>query len=308
MSTPPGVIALAERRAAARAARDFGAADLLREEISDAGWVVADRPGGFDLSPKPPYAVLPSVQDLPDHSAEPDARRASVAVVVDGWPDDLRAFVAAFLQHAPDDVVLLALDVDNRDGAGDVLHALAGEHAGRIVEFHVERSAGWGPAAAALARADTASVHVLADLSTIFDGDALSPLLAALDDPDVVGAGWRGVRVSSDWLSFDDAPPGEVEALLGYLFAVRRTALLAVPPHPKARFYRNADMELSFALRLAGLGRLAVPSGDLPVHQTRHRGYHDCDPAVRDKESKRNYDRFLQRFRGHDELRLAEPG
>jgi len=298
------VVALAERRAAARESRDFAAADLLRAEIAESGWVVADGPGGFALSPKPPYDVLPTLLDLPDRSAEPDARRASVSVIVDGWPDDLRVFVDAFVQHAPDDVVLLALDIDNRDGAGDALHALAVEHSGRIVEFHVERSTGWGPAAAALVRADTASVHVMADISTIFDGDAITPLLAALADPAVVGAGWRGVQVSSDWLSFSDAPPGEVEALLGYLFAVRRTALLAVPPHPKARFYRNADMELSFALRLAGLGRLVVPATALPLHQARHRGYHDSDPALRDKESKRNYDRLLQRFRGHDELRL----
>ncbi len=306
MSTPPPeVIALAERRASAREARDFAAADLLRAEIAEAGWAVADRPGGFDLNLKPPYDVLPSVLDLPDRSDEPDNRRASVAVIVDGWPDDLLVFATALLQHVPDDVALLALDIDNRDGAGDVLHALAHEHPGRIVEFHVERSTGWGPAVAALARADTAAVHVMADLSTIFDGDALTPLLDALADPSVVGAGWRGVRVSDDWLSFSDSPPGDVEALLGYLFAVRRAALLAVPPHPKASFYRNADMELSFALRLAGLGRLVVPADSLPAHQGRHRGYHDSDQAFRDKESKRNYDRFLQRFRGQDELRLS---
>ncbi|PZS36432.1 MAG: hypothetical protein DLM59_01270 [Pseudonocardiales bacterium] len=296
--------ALAERRATAREARDFATADLLRAEIAEAGWAVADRPDGFDLTIRPPYDVVPSVNDLPDHAGDPDTHRASVAVVVDGWPDDLAAFAAAVLQHAPPDVVLLALDVDNRDGAGDVLHALANSHPGRVVEFHVERSTGWAAAVAALARADRAAVHVLADLSTIFDGDALTPLLTALEDPAVVGAGWRGVRVSNDWLSFEDAPAGEVEAVLGYLFAVRRRALLEVPPHPKARFYRNADMELSFALRQAGLGRLVVPAVDLPVHQARHRGYHDSDPTLRDKESKRNYDRFLQRFRGRDELRL----
>lgn len=301
---PPAVVDLAERRAAARAARDFPTADSLRAEISRSGWAVADGADGFVLTPKPPYDVVPSVRDLPDRSAHPDTHRASVGVVVDGWPDDVAEFATALLRHLPDDVVLIALDIGNRDGAGDVLHSLADAHPGRVVALHVESSPGWGASVAALARADTAAVHVLADLSTIFDGDALTPLLAALDDASVVGAGWRGVRVRSDWLSFDEAPPGDVEAVLGYLFAVRRGALLAVPPHPKARFYRNADMELSFALRQAGLGRLVVPAGPLPLHQARHRGYHDSDPAYRDKESKRNYDRFLQRFRGREELRL----
>jgi hypothetical protein len=40
------------------------------------------------------------------------------------------------------------------------------------------------------------------------------------------------------------------------------------------------------------------------VRQDRHRGYHDTDPAYRDKESRKTYDRFLQRFRGREDLRL----
>ncbi len=304
ISPPPEVVLLAQRRAAAREARDFSTADGLRNDIAQAGWTVADRPDGFVLSAKPPYDVAASLRDLPDRSGQPDTRRAGVGVLVDGWPDDVTAFVTALLRHTPDDVVLIALDIGNRDGAGDVLHELARAHPGRIEDLHVESSPGWGAAVGALVRADTAAVHVLADPSTIFDGDALTPLLAALDDSSVVGAGWRGVRVGPDWLSFDDVPAGDVEAVLGYLFAVRRAALLAVPPHAKARYYRNADMELSFALRHARLGRLVVPAAGLPLHQARHRGYHDCDPAYRERESKRNYDRFLHRFRGRDDLRL----
>jgi hypothetical protein len=137
----------------------------------------------------------------------------------------------------------------------------------------------------------------------VLEGDALTPLLDALDDDGVAGAGWKGADVEDGWTSFADAGPGEVEALLGYLFAVRRSAALQVPLPAKARFYRNADLEWSYLLREAG-GRLVVPAADLPVRQDRHRGYHDSDPAYRDKESKKTYDRFLQRFRGRDELRL----
>jgi hypothetical protein len=82
---------------------------------------------------------------------------------------------------------------------------------------------------------------------------------------------------------------------------VRRSAALATPLPAKAAFYRNADMEWSFLLREAG-GRLVAV--DVPARQDRHRGYHDSDPVLRDRESKRTYDRFLQRFRGREELRL----
>jgi cysteinyl-tRNA synthetase len=50
-SAPPEVVALAGEREAARAARDFAAADQLRARIEALGWLVRDTPGGFDLTP-----------------------------------------------------------------------------------------------------------------------------------------------------------------------------------------------------------------------------------------------------------------
>ena len=303
------MIALAESRAVARGSRDFARSDALRAEIAAAGWVVTDEPAGWRLAPKPPYEVLPSVRDLPDRSAEPAGRRASVAVLVEGWPADLRECVEAVLTHAPPDVAILGLDLGNVDGAGDVLHELAVSAPDRVSEWHVSAPAGWGPARSALLRADTAEVHVWLETSTVLVGDALTPVLEVFSDPAVVGAGWRGVNVdlTEHWRSFVPAGPGPVDALLGYLFALRRSAAAEVGgPHPKARFYRNADIEFSFALREATGGRLVVPPAELPLRQGRHRGYFDSDPAYRDRESKRTYDRVLQRFRGRTDL-LADP-
>ena len=304
MTAPDHVTDLAEHRATARSAKDFAESDRLRDQIAEAGWVVRDGADGYQLAPRPPYDVLLSVADLPDRSAEPDAGRATVGVLVEGWPDDVRTCVQALLTHAPEDVRVVLLENGPTD-AGAAVHDLAQDP--RVEELHVERPAGWSQARQALLAWDTAAVHVLLDPSTVLEGDGLGPVLRALEgDPDVVGAGWRGVLVDDGWLSFSAAPPGEVEALLGYLFAVRRSAAARVPLPAKARFYRNADMEWSFLLREAG-GRLVVPAGELPVRQDRHRGYHDTPVEHRDKESKKTYDRFLQRFRGRDDLRLPRP-
>jgi hypothetical protein len=299
VTVPPDVLALVAQRTAARQARDFAASDRLRDEVLALGWVVRDTPDGPVLSERPPYDVLPTVRDLPDRSAAPDARRATVALLVDGWADDVRTCVQALVAHAPDDVVVLLLD--NASDAGGAVHELAQAHPGRVEELHVEQAAGWSEARQALVRADVATVHVLMDVSTVLEGDALTPLLAAFDDPSVAGAGWRGVAVQDGWTAFQDAPAGEVEALLGYLLAVRRSAALQVPLPAGARFYRTADVEWSFLLREAGGRLLAL---DLPVRQDRHRGYHDSDPAYRDKQSRKTYARFLQRFRGREDLRL----
>lgn len=298
MTAPDDVQQLADRRAQARADKDYAASDALRAEIAALGWAVKDTPEGQVLSPLPPYPVLGSVKDLPDRSGEPDSRRCTVALLVDGWPDDLRTCVQALLDHAPEDVVVVLLENGETD-AGPVVHELAAHP--RVEELHVERAAGWAEARNALVRTDTARVHVVMDLSTVLEGDAVGPLLAALEDGTYAAAGWRGVHVEDGWLSFADSPAGEVEALLSYLLAVRREAALQVPLPPKARFYRNADMEWSFLLREAGHRLVAV---DVPARQDRHRGYHDSDPELRDRESKKTYDRFLQRFRGREDLRL----
>jgi cysteinyl-tRNA synthetase len=48
---PAEVVELAERRQAAREARDFGEADRLREELAAAGWEARDEPDGYRLVP-----------------------------------------------------------------------------------------------------------------------------------------------------------------------------------------------------------------------------------------------------------------
>ena len=311
---PDEAVRLAEERAAARAAKDYARSDELRDAIAALGFVVTDTPDGYALAPRPRFDVLPTVDALGESTLAVGARCA-VLLLVDGWPADVRTCVEALVTHAPADATVVALDLGDVDGAGREVHALAQEHPDRVVEVHVAQSlqqAGWSRAVSALVSASAADVVAVMDLSSVFDGDALSPLLSALDDDSVVATGWRGVDVDLDdnWRSFVDAGPGDVDALLGYLLVVRRSAALAAPPHPKARFYRNADMEWSLALREAG-GRLVAVTGpgggDLPVHQERHHGYHDSDPEYRDRESKRTYDRLLQRFRGRAEVLRPRP-
>ena len=309
MTQPPeNVVALARDRAAARQDRDFARADQLRDAITREGWVVTDAPEGYQLTPKPPYDVVQQLSALPDRSRDADTRRCGVLVLVTGWPDDLRAFCESWLDTMPDDVVIVALDLGNEAGAGDALHELARSHPGRIEEWHAAadvQQVGFGPAMNALRHLDTSAVQVVAETSTLLTGDAVSALLAALDDNATLGAvGWRGVNVDRDdnWRSFASAGSGEVDALLGYLIAFRRRALEDAEGYsPKARFYRNADIEVSLRLRAKGW-RLAALDDEIAATQGRHRGYHDTDPAYRDRESRRTYDRILASYRGRDDL------
>jgi hypothetical protein len=301
---PADVQALAQRRATARAERDFAAADCLREAISAAGWLVRDTPTGFELAPKPPYDMLGSLNDLQDAAGERPPRRVTAGLVVEGWPDDVRICVHSLIRYAPRDLVVSIIEAGDVDGAGAAVHELVVAHPDRVEAWHLAGSVGWGAARRALLLADPADVHILMDVSTVLDGDAISPLLDALAEPGVAAAGWHGANLDTGdaWRSVHDVGPGEVDVLLGYLMAVRKDAAAAVGgPDAKARYYRNADLEFSLMLREAG-GRLVVPSTELPCHQGRHHGYHDTDPGYRERESRRNYERLLRRFRGRTEL------
>jgi hypothetical protein len=301
-AAPQQVRELAARRAAARQDRDFAAADELRAQIGRLGWVVTDGQNGYSLEPA---AAEPALAEAgyrlwPDPAALPAVAAgtapATVALLVEGWPADLRACVAALLEHAPAEVMISALAVGSADGAAEVLRELAAAHPDRIQEWHVAISPGWGAGRNALLRVDPAAVHIIMETSTILTGDAISPLLTALAADGVVAAGWRGADPDADFRGFHDAGPGPVTALLGYLLAVRADVARAVGGLPgRARFYRNADLE--FSLRLGRAGRLVVPEGPLPVRQARHRGYHDSDPQYRDAESRRNYRRVLDLLR-----------
>lgn len=303
-TVPVEVRALAQRRAAARAERDFATADSLRAAISAAGWLVRDSPTGFDLVPKPPYDLLGSLSELQGAAGERPARRATAGLVVEGWPEDVRGCVASLIEYAPQDLVVSVIEIGDVDGAGAAVHELAVADPDRVEAWHIAVPVGWGAARRALLLADPADVHVLIDVSTVLDGDAISPLLDAVAEPGVAAAGWRGanVDVEDGWRSVLEAGPGEVDVLLGYLMAVRTDVARAVGgPDAKARYYRNADLEFSLMLRETG-ARLVVPSGELPCHQGRHHGYHDTDPAYRERESRRNYERLLRRFRGRTDL------
>jgi cysteinyl-tRNA synthetase len=133
-------------------------------------------------------------------------------------------------------------------------------------------------------------------------GDFVTPLLRAFDDPDVGIAGGWGVT-SADARQFDDAPPGDVDAIEAYCLAVRREALRAVGGFDRRfRYYRNADLDFSFAVRDAGWR--AVRTEPLPLVRHEHRGWESLPDEERERLSKRNFYRLLERWRDRPDLLL----
>ncbi|MEV4019569.1 hypothetical protein AB0J35_54705 [Nonomuraea angiospora] len=184
----------------------------------------------------------------------------SVSLLVDGWPEDVRKSVRSIVEHT--NARVLAFDLGDVDGAGEVLDELADRHPDRIAVWHVAEephwrggTATWGECRAKLLRLDESDVHVLMDTNVELCGDALTPLVAAVAEG-AVAAGWRGV----DFPDGEPEPvrvvepgpgtagPRRVRALTGELMAVRRGPALGALPED-AGYGRNADLALSLALQ-----------------------------------------------------------
>jgi GT2 family glycosyltransferase len=165
---------------------------------------------------------------------------------------------------------------------------------------------GWADARTLGLHHSQGEITVLLDTSLEPTGDFVAPLLAVFDaDPRVGIAGGWGVT-SADARQFTDAPAGEVDAIEGYCLAIRREALRTVGGFDRRfRFYRNADLDLSFAVRDAGWR--AIRTAPLPLERHEHRGYASLPDAERDRLSKRNFYRFLDHWGDRRDL-LLKPG
>ena len=300
MSDPPQEVqSLADERARRRAERDFAGADALRDRIHALGWEIIDEPGGWRLAPAAPGPAPERAGPLRAHDItsvldEPARVDVSIHWVLEGWPEDVRRALASFRAHAGDRrVQYVVADVTDADpGAFD-----------RDVEvLRLEPGTGWAAARNAGLRRSRGSIVLAVDGSIEATGDVLGPLEVALADPTVGLCGPFGI-VTRDLREFDATDGPECDAIEGYLMAFRRETLIAAGPFDeKFRWYRTADIDYSFRIKDLGLRALVVP---VPVERHEHRMWFETPPDERAKWSKRNFYRFLDRWRGRSDLTVS---
>lgn len=314
---PAHIRGLADERALARAGRDWATADRLRAEIEAAGWKVVD--GGFSylLEPAHPATIEASdghtrygrSADVPSRLDDEPVGLASIVLVATDWPADLRRTLVSLEEHAPDGVQVVIVGDGVPADEAVALEAMDARDPGQpgIETEVVLTSERLGTAAALNAgiRRAAAPVVIVLDTSIELTGDAITPLAHALHDPSVAVAGPFGI-VSADLRRFEDAGPGDVTAIEGYVQAFRRVdASRRGPLDEHFRFYRNLDIWWSLVLRDASEGvvpRRALALDDLPVRRHEHRGWTGLADAERDRLSKRNFYRILDRFGSRRDL------
>lgn len=213
----------------------------------------------------------------------------TVNLILDGFLDDFLLSVQSILDHSQVDIFVIV------NGKQDFQKL---EELSPRVSINVQKQRlGWSNAINLALEKVTTDYIVLMDPSTRFTANPFPEVIASLE-LGYTGVGWRGglVNLDDEWRSIDDKGVGEVDVLFGYFMVLDRKFTAQVGANPSAKYYRNADLELSLAVREAGGKLLQI---DLPLIQERHHGYHDVESAYRDKHSKENYQRLLKRFRGN---------
>lgn len=212
-----------------------------------------------------------------------------ICLIADGFFDDFAKCLESIKRYTATPISVFASGKENK-AAVDLFGA----------EWQ-KNKLGWGHSINHFLNSASEQYLVVMDPSTNFLGDPITQVLAKLEN-NYQGVGWKGglVDLDDDWRSTKDCGAGEVDVLFSYFFALdREFAIKAGGANPSATYYRNADIELSLALRAAG-GKLWQM--DLPLEQGRHHGYHDADPEFREKKSKENYNRILEKYRGRAEI------
>ncbi len=315
---PDEILSAAHARSQARADRDWARADALRAEIEAAGWKVVDRGTDFALTPMAAADVdegarirYGSSRSVPSRLDEPSTGTATVVLLATDWPADLDRAFAGWRAHAPAGTSLVVVADAPSDEQAERLTALGEAPDDGVLPVEVVWTGarlGHGEALDIGLRRSSGGMVVVADTSIEPNGDVISPLAAALEDATVAIAGAYGI-VSDDLRKFRDAPAGDVDAIEGYLQAFRRDDYRARGPFDaRFRFYRNLDIWWSLVLRDEGAGempRRAVALDGLPLVRHEHRGWTSLPDEDRDRQSKRNFYRIIDRFGSRRDLLVS---
>jgi cysteinyl-tRNA synthetase len=294
---PEEIRRLAAEREAKRKAHDFAAADELRDRIRDQGWEPVDTPRGTELQSIERELGRLRPEEIQSVLDQEPAVDFSVQWLVQGWPEDVVRGIDSFRRHCGhhrvQHVVVDAAGTDPDTWPDDV----------ELVPLSDDF--GWAACRNAGLKRAKGRVVVAVDGSVEAAGDALGPLGEVLADPEVGIAGPFGI-VTDDLREFRDSQGPEVDAIEGYLMAFRREVVQEAGfLDEKFKFYRTADIEYSFRVKDRGLKAVVVP---LPLERHEHRMWANTPEDRREKLSKRNFYRFLDRWRGRTDLTVGGKG
>ena len=308
-SIPEDVSQAEKRRSTLRADRDYPAADEVRRQLNEAGFILEDATEATRTRPKSELEKqreelqrVSSSKEVGSLLDAGDETEFSVGIVACNYLSDLQRCVRSLLplgeKHSLEVVIV---DNGSTDGTSSWLEEQALREP-RLRVIHTDHVLGDAAAKNILLKQSRGTYFVLMDTSVEAHDDFLAPLSEVLADDSVGVVGPWGLR-SEDMQHFNEVEEGDADAMQGYCFAFRRSLVPEVSLMRESfRFYRNLDLEYSFNFRDKGYRIVAL--GSLPLERHEHRVWTSLAEEEREKLSRDNFRRFLKRWGHRHELLL----
>ena len=313
---PASLRPFVERRQAARQAGDFATADALRADIADAGYAVRDMPSGTLVVARRAdegFATIGRSADTPDKTALPDHATFAVNLIARNNRADLERCIASLVRHrAGHNLELVIIDDGSIDDTAAYLRSIArtgiGDPAIQTTILFADHTLGFAAARNATTRASQSCYVVWMDTSIEVEADIWTELEQTLAEKEVGIAGPYGL-LTQDLREFQEATAtraADVDAIEGYLLAFRRALWPEVGPlDEKFRFYRLADIYLSFFFKSAGYRAVVLPDVAALLTKHPHREWYSLSAEEQRTKSKKNYDIFRDRWHHGQSLTVA---
>ncbi len=290
----------------------YDQADAVRQELSEAGYVIEDTAAGTLVRPRSTWEKRQEEWNQVSSSAEvdslvdePDTVDFTIGIVASNYVDDVSRCVQSALRWAGDrPIEVIVLDNGSTDGTGEWIEEVASKDE-RVRAAHTDHVLGQGAAANIVLKLSRGRIVTLLDTSVEAVGDFLEPLQSLLTDDTIGVAGPFGLR-TTDLHHFHDGEgeSGDMDAMQAYCFAFRRSSVPVVGLMRETfRFYRNLDLDYSFHFKDKGYRIVADPS--LPFTRHEHRVWSELGEDEREDLSKKNYRRFLDKWGERSDLLVA---
>ena len=310
---PEEILNICSDRTNLRAQKNYKQADVMRNNLESSGYIVQDLKSSTLLRQKSlceirdeRWPTISSSSQLKFTNLNNYKIDFTVALLVNSHPEDAQRCISSINQFSnSQNIEILALDNGCPETTGQLLEDLSKEIPSLSI-FHADHSLGDGAAKNILIKKSSGKFFVLLDTSVEITGEFLSKIQNILSDISIGITGFAGLR-TPDLMHFHDGDgeSGQMDAMQGYCFAFRRDDVSNVGLMRESfRFYRNLDIDYSFQFKNKGYKIYA--DNHLPMILHEHRGWTSLTETDRDELSRKNYGRFLKKWRNRSDLLISE--
>jgi glycosyltransferase involved in cell wall biosynthesis len=214
---------------------------------------------------------------------------------------DVQRCVNSLLRfEAGQDFEIVAVDNGSTDGTSEWLEELARTNS-RVRVIHTDHVIGEAAVKNIGLKQARGRIVVIVAPWVEVRGEVLASITSWVAKREVGIVGPWGVRTNDLHRFHALRKPGLADAMQDYMFAFKRSLLPKVGLMRECfRFYRNLDLDFSFQVKDKGYLVVADPS--LPVVKHAHKGWLALEEDEREAMSRKNFNRFLDRWRGRFDL------